>query len=79
MARLELKEIAFQIFCNCGKEFRVESFELEFPYRDRGYIIRMVGSLEEVKVEIKPFSTVRGLTPNSAANVNLSMQELPAV
>lgn len=59
MARVELIEIAFRIFCDCGREFRaevreLEDFKPECPYCDRRYYIRIMGGPEELRVEINP-------------------------
>lgn len=54
MAKAELKEIAFKVVCNCGKNFRAEDFEPECPYCGRQYSLKIAGSPEELGVEIEP-------------------------
>jgi hypothetical protein len=54
LAKTDLKEIAFKVFCDCGKDFRTEDFAPECPYCGRQYTLRMIGTPKELRVEIEP-------------------------
>ncbi len=52
MAKIKLKEIAFEVLCECGGKFLAEEFKPECPYCKKKYLIEIQSHKNRVKLSI---------------------------